>query len=194
MLRVATWCAKCLFLYILVAILSYKLAWIFVLPAWAAATKMHLTTQTRFVYLLNYFLPIFSIAGLIFGLLPFHRLGRALLDLMPGAKSMVEPDRVPAIYVAWIPVSLVYLYRFFTWESRNSSVLGGNNTVGRMARFFGTLNAQTPALLDANWAKDRFLFTGPMLFLMAAALGSLLRNALLRKPEPTLPALDEPTK
>ena len=144
MLRVATWCAKCLFLYILVAILSYKLAWIFVLPAWAAATKMHLTTQTRFVYLLNYFLPVFSIAGLIFGLLPFHRLGRALLDLMPGAKSMVEPDRVPAIYVAWIPVSLVFLYRFFTWESRNSSVLGGNNTVGRMNKILPDVIAAEP--------------------------------------------------
>ena len=194
MLRVATWCAKCLFLYILVAVLAIKLAWIFVLPVWAAATKMHLTTQSRFVYLLNYFLPIFAASGFLLGLLPFHRLGKALADIAPGVARFFDSERVPAIYWAWVPVSVVFLIRFLTWESRNASVLGGNNTAGRVARFFGTLNAQTPALLDAKWAQDRFLFTGPMLFLMAAALAVLLRKSFFGGPGKPQPLIDEPVE
>lgn len=178
MFRVVTWCAKCLFLYVLVAILASKLAWIFVLPAWATATKLHWTTQTRFVFLLNYFLPIFAASGFILGLIPFVRLSKAVLELAPGAAPFVEPDSVPAILWAWVPVTFAFLVRFFTWQSRNSSVLGGNNTAGRLARFFGNFNAQTPILLDSKWAQDRLLFTGPMLFLMACALAVLIRRSI----------------
>lgn len=189
MLRVATWCAKCLFLYIIVAVLAIKLAWIFVLPVWALATKAHWTTQTRFVFMLNYFLPIFAASGFLLGLVPFGRLGNAVTDLAPGAARIVEPDRVPAILFAWVPVTVAFLIRFFTWQSRNASVLGGNNSVGRVARFFAGVNAQTPAMLDRNWAQDRFLFTGPMLFLIAAAIAVLLRRTIFGAPSaPALPA------
>lgn len=187
MLRIVTWCGKCLFLYILVAILAIKLAWIFVLPVWAAGTKLHLTTQPARVFLLNYFLPVFAASGFLLGLVPFHRLGKALTDIAPGAQPLVEPDRVPAIYLAWVPVTFAFLIRFFTWHSRNSSVFGASNTNGRVARFFGTLNLQAPALLDSKWAQDRFLFTGPMFFLMSAALAVLLRRSLFGKPKPSLP-------
>jgi len=178
MLRVLTWCAKCLFLYLIVAVLAIKLAWIFVLPVWAVATKMHWTTLNRSVFLLSYFLPIFAATGFVLGLVPFGRLGKAVTDIAPGAARFVEPDTVPAIYWAWVPVTFAFLVRFFTWQSRNSSVLGGSNTAGRVARFFGTLNSQTPILLDSQWIQDRFLFTGPMFFLMACAIAVLLRHAL----------------
>jgi len=187
MFRLITWCAKCLFLYIVVAVLAYKLAWIFVLPVWAAGTKLHLTTQPARVFLLNYFLPIFTICGFLLGLLPFHRLGKGLTELAPGTQSFIDEDRFPAIYFAWVPVAFAFLIRFFSWHSRNSSVLGGNDTTGRAARFFGNLNSQTPALFDANWAKDRFLFTGPMLFLMTAAIAVLLRRSLFGKPKSSIP-------
>jgi hypothetical protein len=180
MIRVATWCAKCLFLYLLVALLAIKFAWIFVLPVWAIGTKMHWTTLNQFVFLLNYFLPIFAISGFILGLLPFHRLGKALADIAPGVARFFESDGVPAILWAWLPVTVAFLIRFFTWQSRNASVLGGHNSAGRVARFFETLNHQSPALLDARWAQDRFLFTGPMLFLMACAVAVLIRRSLFR--------------
>jgi hypothetical protein len=191
MLRVLTWCAKCLFLYFLVAVLAIKFAWIFVLPVWAIATKLHWTTVSRFVYLLSYFLPIFAVSGFLIGLLPFHRLRAAVTEIAPGFTRFVEPDTVPAILWAWVPVTLAFLVRFFTWQSRNASVLGGNSTAGRLSRFFGTLNAQTPALLDAKWAQDRFLFTAPMLFLMACAAAVLIRRALTRKPAPASPEVYE---
>ena len=178
MLRVLTWCAKCLFLYLLVALLAIKFAWIFVLPVWAIATKMHWTALNQFVFILSYFLPIFAASGFLLGLLPFGRLSKAVTELAPGLTRFVEPDRVPAILWAWLPVAIAFLIRFFTWQSRNTSVLGGKDTVGRVARFFGTLNSQTPALFDSRWAQDRFLFTGPMLFLMACAVAVLLRHAI----------------
>jgi hypothetical protein len=97
MFRALTWCAKCLFLYLLVTTLAIKFAWIFVLPVWAVATKMHWTSLNRFVFLLNYFLPIFAASGFLLGLVPFHRLNKALLELAPGLIRFMEPDRVPAI-------------------------------------------------------------------------------------------------
>ncbi len=182
MFHIATWCAKCLFLYLLVALLAYKFAWIFVLPLWSIAIKMHWTTEIKPVFLLNHFLVIFTILGFLCGLIPFGRLGRAITDLAPGAAPLVEPDRVPAIYWAWLPVSVAFLIRLFTWQSRNSSVFGANNSAGRVVRFFGSLNAQSPSTLDALWAQDRLLFTGPMLFLTACAVAVVLRHKFIGKP------------
>ena len=196
MLRVLAWCAKCLFLYLIVAILAIKFAWIFVLPVWAVATKMHWTTLNRSVFLLNYFLPIFAASGFILGLVPFGRLGKAVTDLAPGAARFVEPDAVPAVFWAWVPVTFAFLVRFFTWKSRNASVLGagGNNTAGRVTRFFGTFNAQTPVLLDSKWIQDRFLFTGPMFFLMACAVAVLLRHHLIASSRPPSFPMSEPVE
>jgi hypothetical protein len=194
MFRTLTWCAKCLFLYLLVTMLAIKFAWVFVLPVWAVATKAHWTTLNRFVFLLNYFLPIFAASGFLLGLVPFSRLNKALLELAPGLARFMEPDRIPAILLAWVPVSFAFLVRFFTWQSRNASVFGEHNASGRIARFFGTLNSQTPALLDSRWAQDRFLFTGPMLFLMACALAALLRYTIFGRPAPAVqyPDSDSP--
>ena len=66
--------------------------------------------------------------------------------------------------------------------------LGGNNTVGRIARFFGTLNSQTPAMFDSKWTQDRFLITGPMLFLMACAVAVFFRHLVFRK-EQSIPEI-----
>ena len=89
MFRVVTWCAKCLFLYLLVAVLAIKFAWIFVLPIWAIADKLHWTTQNRLVFLLNDFLPIFAAVGLLVGLIPFGRLRNALIDIAPGLARFI---------------------------------------------------------------------------------------------------------
>jgi hypothetical protein len=64
-----------------------------------------------------------------------------------------------------------------------------HRSAGRLARFFGNLNVQTPALMDSKWATDRFVYTGPMLFLMACALAVYLRQRLSAKTQPQ----DEPS-
>jgi hypothetical protein len=186
MLKALTWCAKCLFIYLIVAILALRFAGYFILPVWSIATRFHWTTQNRLVFSLNYFLPIFAAAGFLIGLIPFHRLTRARPSTTPSgaAEELTWFDRTPAILWAWLPVTLAFLVRYFTWSSRNSSVIDPHAiTTGRFVRFFGTLNMQNPSLFDPKWTFDRVYFTGPMLFLMACALAVYLRRLLARPKE-----------
>jgi hypothetical protein len=194
MLKAITWCVKCLFLYLLVVITALRYSWIFTTPIWQLADKLHWTQLNRLFFVLSYFLPIFTIAGFLLGLVPFGKLGKALGELFrsffPAAAARLEPepDIVPPILWAWLPVTLAFLIRFATWQSKNSSVLDPHRSVGRVERFFGPLYSQSSGLLDERWVTDRFIFTGPMLFLMACAIASLLRIRLTRssKPETSL--------
>jgi hypothetical protein len=190
MLRAVTWCVKCLFLYFLVVIAAIRFSWVFTSPVWGLANKMHWTHLNQLSFVLTYFLPIFATAGFLFGLVPFGKLGKALGDLFrsffPSASAKLAPEPGPEpriaqpILWAWLPVTLAFLTRFITWQSLNSSVLNAHRSPGRIERFFGppTLYAQTSGLLDNKWIADRFLFTGPMLFLMACAIAAFLRYRL----------------
>jgi hypothetical protein len=200
MLKAVTWCAKCLFLYFVVVVVAIRFSWIFTNPVLALATKMHWTQLTRVAFVLSYFLPIFAAAGFLVGLIPFGKIGKALRDLLrsffPSASTKLapEPDPVPPILWAWLPVTLAFLTRFVTWQSRNSSVLDPHRSPGRFERFFGPLYGQTSGLLDERWITDRFLFTGPMLFLIACAIAVLLRYRFTasRKPRVEKETGDEP--
>jgi hypothetical protein len=189
MLRAVIWCTKCLFLYFLVAVAAIRYSWVFTTPVFGLANKMHWTQLNQLSFVLSYFLPIFAAAGFLFGLIPFGKLGRALADLFDSffssgsAKIAPESDPVPPILWAWLPVTLAFLVRFITWQSRNSSVFSTQRSPGRVERFFGPLFAQTSGLLDKRWITDRFLFTGPMLFLIAAALAAFLRYRITTKPD-----------
>jgi hypothetical protein len=185
MLKAVTWCAKCLFLYFLVMVVAVRFPWVFTTPIWQLASKLHWTQLNNVSFVLSYFLPIFAAAGFIFGLIPFGKLGKALGDLFrsffpsPSSRLAPEPDTPPPpILWAWLPVTLAFLTRFVSWQSRNSSVFDPHRSPGRIARFFGPLSVQTSGQLDSKWITDRFLFTGPMLFLIAAALAALLRYRL----------------
>jgi len=185
MLRAITWCAKCLFLYFLVAIVAVRFSWVFTSPIWQIAQKMHWTQLKQLSYALSYFLPIFTAAGFLMGLIPFGRLGRSFGELFssifPTASSRLaaEPETVPPILWAWLPVTLAFVTGFLSWQSKNSSVFDPHGSQGRLERFFGPLNSQAPSMLDSKWVTDRFLFTGPMLFLMACALAAFLRYRLI---------------
>ncbi len=184
--RVITWWAKCLFLYFLVAFTAIRYSWVFTTPVWQIATRLHWTQMTQVAYVLSYFLPIFAIAGFLIGLVPFDALGRALGELsrsfLPAAAAPSQPDptAVPPILWAWVPVAFAFLIRFVTWRSRNASVFDAHQPQGRAERFFGPLHAHTPGLLDQRWVIDRFLFTGPMLFLLACAVAVALRRSFAR--------------
>jgi hypothetical protein len=195
MLRAITWCTKCLFLYCLVAVAAIRFSWVFTTPVWQLATRMHWTNLNRISYVLSYFLPIYAVAGFLLGLIPFGKLGEAIRDLLrslsnsPSTELVSEPDAVPPILWAWVPVTLAFLIRFVSWRSRASSVFDAHRSAGRLERFFGPLYGQNPGLLDDKWITDRFLFTGPMLFLMACAIAALLRYklSLPRKSRPEPP-------
>jgi hypothetical protein len=184
MLRVITWCAKCLFLYCLVAIAAIRLWPISMAYIYQLATSMHWTNLNRISYVLSYFLPMFAAAGFLLGLIPFGRLFEAVRSLRqslsnsPSTEIVSDSDAVPPILWAWLPVTLAFLIRFVSWRSRTSSVFDAHRSTGRLERFFGPLYGQNPNLLDEKWITDRFLFTGPMLFLMACALAALIRYKL----------------
>ena len=173
MLKTMIWFGKCLFLYLIVAILAAKFSYIFTLPVWKIAVRFHGTDLSFRLFSFSYFLPIFAAAGFLFGLIPFAR-------AVP--KSFAAPDetaldRVPAILWAWLPVTVAFLIRYFTWSSRYTSVMDPHAiTTGRFTRFFGTVAMQDPSLVDSTWLSDRFLYTAPMLFLMACALAVFLRR------------------
>jgi hypothetical protein len=145
---------------------------------------MHWTNLNRIGYVLSYFLPIYAVAGFLLGLIPFGKLGEALRDLLrslsnsPSTRLPSEPDAVPPIMWAWLPVTIAFLIRFTAWQSHASSVFDAHRSSGRIERFFGPLYGQNAGLLDNKWITDRFLFTGPMLFLMACATATLLRYKL----------------
>jgi hypothetical protein len=153
---------------------------------------MHWTQLNRVSYILNYFLPIFAVVGFLIGLIPFGKLAKAIgelsASLFPSTSSQLapEPDVVAPILWAWLPVTLAFLIRFVTWQSRNSSVFNPHRSSGRVERFFGPLNSQAPSLLDNKWISDRFIFTGPMLFLIACAIAVLLRHRMTRTRQTTL--------
>lgn len=184
MLRVITWCAKCLFLYCLVAFAAIRLWPISMAYIYQLAASMHWTNLNRISYVLSYFLPMFAVAGFLLGLVPFGRLSEAVRDLRrslsnsPSTEILSDSDAVPPILWAWLPVTLAFLIRFVSWRSRTSSVFDAHRSTGRLERFFGPLYGQNPNLLDDKWITDRFLFTGPMLFLMACALAALIRYKL----------------
>jgi hypothetical protein len=191
MLRAITWCAKCLFLYLLVAIAAVRFSWVVTTPVWQIATRMHWTQLSRVAFVLSYFLPIFAITGLLLGLIPFGNLGKAIRELFvtifarTSSQLAPEPNPVPPVLWAWLPVTLAFLIRFATWQSQSSSIFDPHRSQGRVERFFGPLHSQAPALLDNRWISDRFLFTGPMLFLMACALAALFRYRLTNSSKPT---------
>jgi hypothetical protein len=202
MLKAVTWCVKCLFLYFLVVIAAIRFSWVFTSPVWGLANKMHWTHLNQLFFVLTYFLPIFATAGFLFGLVPFGKLGKALSDLFrsffPSAAAKLashpdpEPAIAPPILWAWLPVTLAFLTRLATWQSQNSSVLDPHRSPGRIERFFGppSLYAQTSGLLDKQWISDRFLFTGPMLFLIAAAIAAYLRYRIIGRPTKSAPTLE----
>jgi len=200
MLKAVTWCIKCLFLYFLVVIAAIRFSWVFTSPVWGLANKFHWTNLNQLFFVLSYFLPVFAVAGFLLGLVPFGKLGKALGDLFrsfsppASAKLAPEPDPqvAPPILWAWLPVTLAFLTRFATWQSQNSSVLDPHRSPGRIERFFGppSLYAQTSGLLDKKWITDRFLFTGPMLFLMACAIAAFLRYRLTGRPTRPAPTLE----
>jgi hypothetical protein len=145
---------------------------------------MHWTNLNRISYVLSYFLPMFAVAGFLLGLIPFGRLFEAVRNLRrslsnsPSTEIVSDSDAVPPILWAWLPVTLAFLIRFVSWKSRTSSVFDAHRSIGRLERFFGPLYGQNPNLLDDKWITDRFLFTGPTLFLIACAIAALVRYKL----------------
>jgi hypothetical protein len=78
---------------------------------------------------------------------------------------------------AWVPVGLAFVFRLLTFPVRaDRSVLGSTAYgKGRYEHFFTPLNLLSTSDLSA-WIFDRFVLTGPALFLFAFSVGVWLRH------------------
>lgn len=145
------------------------------------------TPHARSLFAVRYYLLLASLYGFALGLIPPHKLGEALNSAL-GKFSPRPPlpspsggsDFTKPFLWAWLPVGTLFLLDFITWQSPDSSVLGTSE--GRFEHFFFSL---TPESLNvfARWTFDRFVLTGPTLFLLAYSLGFWFRQQLPSNPD-----------
>jgi hypothetical protein len=101
-----------------------------------------------------------------------------------GFRSTPRPELAfsrPLLW-AWAPVGLVLAIRFLTFSTTadRSALFSPTHGESRYEHFFASLNLRSESDLSA-WIFDRFVLTGPTLFLLAYTVGVWLRHQL---PEP----------
>ena len=156
--------------------------------AWWVLHQSGTTLLQRPSFIAAYYLPLIGTYGFSLGLVPFYRL-QELLAWSSGHlrfKARLQPEMVfgrPLLW-AWAPVGLVLAFRLLTFPlARDHSVLGSTRYgESRYEHFLAPLNLYTETNLSA-WIFDRFVLTGPTLFLLAYAVGVWFRHQF-----PELPA------
>jgi hypothetical protein len=121
------------------------------------------------------------------GLVPLHRLQELLASTfgMFRFTSNLRPELSFDRPLLWacVPVGLGFAYRLLTFKvGRDHSVLG-SMTYGqsRYEHFFASLQVQsTPDW--ASWVFDRFVLTGPTLFILAYTAGVWLAHQFPQPP------------
>jgi hypothetical protein len=133
-----------------------------------------------------YYLPLVGIYGFCLGLIPIHRLKELIASSFGkvGFRSTPRPELAfsrPLLW-AWAPVGLVLAIRFLTFSTTadRSALFSPTHGESRYEHFFASLNLRSESDLSA-WIFDRFVLTGPTLFLLAYTVGVWLRHQL---PEP----------
>jgi hypothetical protein len=185
-LSTSLWLLKCLGLCLMgVLVLGYIGRTITPLISWSIYHN-NPTPGLRNSFAMHYYLPLCVIYGLLLGLISLNRIrevfrsslgifsGRSLLE----SEGELDPKR-PILW-AWIPIAIVFLIRFVSWEPVDRSVFW-TASHGRLEHFFSppaptSLNIFVPSA--RIWIFDRFAITGPTLFLLAYPLGVWLRHQI----------------
>jgi hypothetical protein len=181
------WLGKCLLFCLLGMFIAGRLSDLLNPLIWWALHKNGTTLLERPSFIASYYLPLIGIYGLLLGLILIH----LLLELLASSlgkfrfSSNLRPETVlsrPMLW-AWVPVGLASVFRLLTFPVRaDHSVLG--STVygeGRYEHFFAPLSLRSTSDLPA-WIFDRFVLTGPALFLFAFSVGVWLRNQFPEHP------------
>jgi hypothetical protein len=175
------WLTKCL-LFCLLGILIAGRVSDFLNPLiWWVLHRSGATFLQRASFIATYCLPLVGSYGFVLGLVPIHRLKELTASLFGAFRSRVhiQPEMTfsrPLLW-AWVPVGLVLAYRLLTFSiAREHSVLAPTiYGEGRYEHFFAPLNLRS--MSDPSvWIFDRFVLTGPTLFLLAYTFGVWLRH------------------
>ncbi len=84
---------------------------------------------------------------------------------------------------AWVPVGLALVFRLLIFNVRADNSVLGSTTYGegRYGHFFAPLSLRSTSDVPA-WIFDRFVLTGPTLFLFAFSVGVWLRHQFPEHP------------
>jgi hypothetical protein len=175
------WITKCLLLCLAGIFIAGRLSGLLNPLIWWTLHQGGTTFLQRSSFIAAYYLPLIGIYGFCLGLIPIHRLkelfassfGKIEFRSKPGPELIFSR---PLLW-AWAPVGLVLAFRFLTFSTKvDQSVLGSTTYgEGRYEHFFAPLNLGS-ASDPATWIFDRFVLTGPTLFLLAYAAGVWLRH------------------
>ena|ERR1700733_2793805 len=132
----------------------------------------------------RFYLPLCALYGLALGLIPLHRILEifqsfvGILSAQTSPKIENELDWRRPILWAWVPIGILFLSSFIVWQPVDHSVLTSASS-GRFDHFFSPPDFSALAAMPhgaTRWIFDRFVLTGPTLFLLAYPIGVWLRH------------------
>jgi hypothetical protein len=174
MARKLVFCLACLLLWPAGAILNGQMAHYVSLLLWWLASQSGATHTSFAVYQTHTWLPLTAADGFVLGLISRERLRQAAMAFMarfkagaPRLDAQPEWSLRRPVFWAWVLPTVVFLVRFATLRHTDQSVLGAVDVgPSRWQHFFGPPPlALSPEFV--HWFTDRFVITGPMLFLLA---------------------------
>jgi hypothetical protein len=149
----------------------------------------------RNTFAMHYYLVLTALYGFLIGLVPQHQIRSAFISSFANftSRSDSTPNRdvdfTRPILWAWFPIGIVFLIRFLSWQAPDHSVIAAA-TASRLGYFFLPPVSMNLNLLNHAtqiWILDRYLITGPTLFLLAYTFGVWFRYQFPTRPdsEPT---------
>jgi hypothetical protein len=175
------WITQCLLFCLAGIFVSGRLSGLLNPLVWYALHQSQTTFLERSSFVATYYLPLIGIYGFCLGLIPIHRLKELLASFFGKIefRSNPGPELVygrPLLW-AWAPVGLLLVIRFLTFSSKadQSVLFSATHGESRYEHFFAPLNPGYASDLS-TWIFDRFVLTGPTLFLLAYTVGVWLRH------------------
>jgi len=175
------WVTQCLLFRLAGIFVSGRLSGLLNPLVWWVLHQSRTTFLQRSSFVAAYYLPPIGIYGFCLGLIPIHRLKELLASSFGRFefRSTPGPELVfsrPLLW-AWAPVGLILAIRFLTFSTKadRSVLFSATHGESRYEHFFAPLNLRSASNLS-TWIFDRFVLTGPALFLLAYTVGVWLRH------------------
>jgi hypothetical protein len=175
------WLSQCLLFCLTGIFVAGRLSGLLNPLVWWGLHQSRNTFLQRPSFVATYYLPLIGIYGFCLGLIPIHRLKELFASSLGKIefRSTPEPELVfsrPLLW-AWTPFGLVLGVRFLTFSTRSdqSVLFSATHGESRYEHFLAPLNLRSASDLSA-WIFDRFVLTGPTLFLLAYTVGVWLRH------------------
>jgi hypothetical protein len=192
------WLGKCLLCCLLGMFIAGRVSDLLNPLVWWAMHTSGATLLQRNSFIASYYLPLIALYGSFLGLTPIHRLQELLVSSMGKFRFNSKP-RAEMIFSrpllwAWVPVGSVLAFRLLTFSVKSDHSVLGSTTFGetRYEHFFAPLSLRS-TFDPSSWIFDRFVLTGPTLFLLAYTVGVWLRHQLPEHPANTeLSQIEDP--